>query len=99
MKNQKWSYLDFIIRLEYAFLENIYSQEVLEKTKILKNIELYYYVFQSFLKIITFMENDLTNSSTYDNNYHDELRDFLKKYCPAYHDNITDLMKKLKCSN
>ena len=45
------------------------------------------------------MENDLTNSSTYDNNYHDELRDFLKKYCPAYHDNITDLMKKLKCSN
>ena len=77
-------------------MKNIFSQEHLEKTNNLKNLELYYSVFQRFLKILIFIENDLINSNTYDNIYHDELRDVLKEYCPSHHDDITGLIEEIK---
>ena len=93
-EQSEMSYFDFIIRV--CFFEKIFSQEDLEKTNNLKNLELYYSVFQRFLKIIIFIENDLINSNTYDNIYHDELRDILKEYCPSHYDDITGLIEEIK---
>ena len=57
-------YFDFLIRKEHVFLRNFQSHEELNKSLSIKNLEPYYAIFQNFLKIIIFMENDINNSET-----------------------------------
>ena len=42
------------------------------------------------------MENYFTNCDTYENVYHDELRQFLEENCFAYSNNMTMLIEKIK---
>ena len=42
------------------------------------------------------MENDLNNSETYEDIYHDELKQFLEEECPAYSDSVTLLIEEIK---
>ena len=83
-------YFDFLIRTH--FLRNIYSYEELNKSPSIKNLEPYYANFQKFLKIMTFIENNINNSETDKTIYHYELNDFLEEYCPAYSDDVSLLL-------
>ena len=47
--NNKMYYGDFIIRYEYKFLKNIFSQEELDTTEELKSLTAYYEAFQKFI--------------------------------------------------
>ena len=42
------------------------------------------------------MENDLNNCETYENIYHDKLRQFLEENWSAYSNNMTMLINKIK---
>ena len=90
------SYFHFLIRKKHNFLRNIYSHEGLNKTPSIKNLESHYAIFQKFLKIIIFMENDINNSETYETIYHNELKDFLEEHCPAYSDEVSLLIEEVK---
>ena len=47
--NSKMYYGDYIIRYEYKFLRNMYSQEQLNWTPQMKSLEAYYEAFQSYI--------------------------------------------------
>ena len=42
------------------------------------------------------MENDINNSEICETIYHDELKDFVEKHCPAYSNDISLLIEEIK---
>lgn len=44
------------------------------------------------------MGNDLKNSITYDEIYHDDLREICQEYCPAYSDDVIALIDEIKAT-
>ena len=47
--NSEMTYGDFIIRYEYKFIRNIYTQEQLEWSDDLKSLDAYYEAFENFI--------------------------------------------------
>ena len=90
------SYSDFLIRKEHKFLRNIYSFEDLQKSKNLKDLENYHVAFQKSLGVVIFMKYGLKNSITYDDIYHDDLKEFCQKHCPAYLHDVIGLIDEIK---
>lgn len=90
------SYFDFVIRKEQVLLRNTYSNEDLQKSTNLKNLESFHLAFQKILKIMIFMENHLHNCESYENIYNDELKGFLEENCQAYSNDIRMFIEETK---
>ena len=90
------SYFDFVIRKEQVLLRNTYSNEDLQKSTNLKNLESFHLAFQKILKIMIFMENHLHNCESYENIYNDELKGFLEEICQAYSNDIRMFIEETK---
>ena len=90
------SYFDFVIRKEQVLLRNTYSNEDLQKSTNLKNLESFHLAFQKILKIMIFMENHLHNCESYENIYNDELKGFFEENCQAYSNDIRMFIEETK---
>ena len=56
---EKMSYSEFCIFEEHKFLRNIYSEEELNRTQNLKNIEMFHKSFIKILKVAVFLQSAL----------------------------------------
>ena len=49
--DNKMTFGDFIIRYEHKFLRNIYTNEEIQKSDHIKNLQSYYEIFQEYIQI------------------------------------------------
>ena len=62
-KENGMSYLDFLIKKEYAFLKNIFDEDELKKSKSICNLETCYDKMQLYLHLIRVSEVELKSAS------------------------------------
>ena len=61
VNNNETSYGDFIIQKEYKFLRNIFSEDDLQKSDAIKNLESFHEHFSKYLRLVIFAEKCLTS--------------------------------------
>ena len=76
--NSKMYYGDYIIRYEYKFLRNIYSQEQLNWSPQMKSLEAYYEAFQSYIHHSIEIFRLLNNLNLRLRDLNSDVRDFLE---------------------
>ena len=76
--NDKMYYGDYIIRYEYKFLKNIFSQEQLETSSQLKSIEAYYKAFEEYIHFAIQIYRLLNNYNTRLRDLSADVREFLE---------------------
>ena len=76
--NDKMYYGDYIIRYEYKFLKNIFSQEQLETSPELKSLEAYYEAFEQFIHFAVQIYRLLNNLNTRLRDLSADVREFLE---------------------
>ena len=101
--NSKMYYGDYIIRYEYKFLRNIYSQEQLNWSPQMKSLEAYYEVFESYIHHAIEILRLLNNMNLRLRDISSDVRNFLETnfddYDPGYIKNEimqTDIKNALK---
>ena len=86
--NSKMLYGDYIIRYEYKFLRNIYSQEQLNWSPQMKSLEAYYEAFQSYIHHAIEIFRLLNNLNVRLRDLSSDVRNFLETnfddYDPKY---------------
>ena len=92
-KENDMSYLDFLIKKEYAFLKNIFDEDDLKKSKSICNLETYYDKMQLFLHLIRVSEVELLSATFFSDISDDLLEGFLMEYCDAYQYDIEGLVE------
>lgn len=80
--NEKMSYLDFIIQKEHKLLRNVLSEDDLQKSKQINNIENYHEIFKKYLKICIFIENSFNLFKNVSECHHYELIEFINENLP-----------------
>ena len=71
-------YGDFIIRYEYAFLKNIFSEEQLQNSNDLKSLDSYYKTFEEFIDLSIQIYRILNNSNLKISDLSINARDFIE---------------------
>ena len=79
--NNKMSYGDFIIQKEHKFLRNIFSEEDLQKSDAIKNLESFHESFSRYLRLVIFAEKCVTTLKEFSECYFDELLEFINEHC------------------
>ena len=92
-KENDMSYLDFLIKKEYAFLKNIFDEDDLKKPKSICNLETYYDKMKLYLYLIRVSEVELKSSSFFSDISDDILEGFLMEYCDAYQYDVEGLVE------
>ena len=87
------SYLDFLIKKEYAFLKNIFDEDDLKKSKSICNLETYYDKMQLYLHLIRVSEVEVKSASFFSDISDDLLEGFLMEYCDAYQYDVEGLVE------
>ena len=62
-KENDMSYLDFLIRKEYAFLRNIFDEDELKQSKSICNLESYWNKMKLYLHLIKVSEIELKSAN------------------------------------
>ena len=62
-KENDMSYLDFLIRKEYAFLRNIFDEDELKQSKSICNLESYWNKMKLYLQLIKVSEIELKSAN------------------------------------
>ena len=75
------SYGDFIIQKEHKFLRNIFSEEDLQKSDAIKNLESFHESFSRYLRLVIFAEKCVTTLKEFSECYFDELLEFINEHC------------------
>ena len=76
--NNEMYYGDFIIRYEYAFLKNIFSEEQLQNSNDLKSLDSYYKMFEEFIDLSIQIYRILNNSNLKISDISINARDFIE---------------------
>ena len=87
------SYLDFLIRKEYAFLRNIFDEEELKQSKSICDIETYWNKMKLNLHLIKVSEIELKSTNFFSDISDEILLDFLMEYCDAYEYEVEELVE------
>ena len=92
-KENNMSYLDFLIRKEYAFLRNIFDEEELKQSKSICDIETYWNQMKLYLHLIKVSEIELKSANFFSDISDEMLLDFLMEYCDAYEYEVEELVE------
>ena len=87
------SYLDFLIRKEYAFLKNIFDEDELKESKSICDLESYLDKMQIYLHLIKVIEIELKPANFFSDIYDELSLSFLMEYCDAYKYDVEGLVE------
>ena len=95
------SYADFIIFKEHKFLRNMFSNEELLKTDVLKDLKPFHKKFVRFLRIAVFLQNSFKINKEFHTCFDDNLINFFRNNCPLCSDfgEIKELISDVKIKN
>ena len=96
------SYLDFLIRKEYAFIKNIYDEDDLEHSNVLCTLEKYWQMMKNYTLMIKTAEIELQSAFHFSEIQNETLQDILYKYFDVYEyevPDLTELIKKFKVNH
>ena len=92
-KENDMSYLDFLIRKEYAFLRNIFDEDELKKSKNICNLETYWNKMNLYIHLIKVSEMELKSANFFSDISDQVLLEFLMEYCDAYEYEVEALVE------
>ena len=92
-KENEMSYLDFLIREEYAFIKNIFDEEELKLSKSISNLETYWRMMKLYIHLLKVTEIELKSANFFSDIDDDFLQKFLIDYCDAYEYDIAGLIE------
>ena len=92
-KENKMSYLDFLIRKEYAFIKNIFDEEELKLSKSIRNLETYWQKMKLYIHLIKVAEIELKSANIF-SDIEDELLQKFIDYCDAYEYDVGELVEE-----
>ena len=95
-KENKMSYLDFLIRKEYAFLKNIFDEDDLKQSNVLCTLENYWQMMKNYTLMIKTAEIELQSVYHFSEIQNEALQDILYKYFDAYGYDVPDLIESIK---
>ena len=95
-KQNQMSYLDFLIRKEYAFIKNIYDEDELKISEPLSSLEKYWQMMKRYIMMIKTAEIDLQSVYHFCEIENENLQNILYEYLDAYEDNVPDLITLIK---
>ena len=87
------SYLDFLIRKEYAFLRNIFDEDELKQSKSICDLDTYWNKMKLYLYLIKVSEIELKSTNFFSDISDEILLDFLMEYCDAYEYEVEELVE------
>ena len=90
-KENEMSYLDFLIRKEYAFIKNVFDEEELKLSESINNLETYWRKMKVYIHLIKVAEIELKSAYFFSDIDDESLRNFLFDYCDAYENNVNEL--------
>ena len=93
-KENKMSYLDFLIRKEYAFIKNIFDEEELKLSKSICNLETYWQKMKLYTHLIKVAEIELKSANFFSDINDKLLENFLIDYCDAFEYDIAGLIEE-----
>ena len=95
-KENKMSYLDFLIRKEYAFIKKIYDEDDLKHSNVLCTLENYWQMMKNYTLMIKTAEIELQSVYHFSEIENETLQDILYKYFDAYEYDMPDLIELIK---
>ena len=93
-KENEMSYLDFLIRKEYAFIKNIFDEEELKLSKSISNLETYWQMMKLYTHLLKVAELELKSAIFFSDIDDELLQKFLTDYCDAYEYDVAGLIDK-----
>ena len=88
------SYLDFLIRKEYAVIKNIFDEEELQLSKSICNLETYWQKMKLYIRLLKVAETQLKSAIFFSDIDDCSLRKFLMGYCDSYEYNVAGLVEE-----
>ena len=95
-KENQMSYLDFLIRKEYAFIKNIYDEDKLKLSNVLCSLEKYWQMMKRYILMIKTAEIDLQSVYHFSEIKNENLQNILYEYLDAYEYEVPDLIDLIK---
>ena len=95
-KENQMSYLDFLIRKEYAFIKNIYDEDELKFSNVLCSLEKYWQMMKSYILMIKTAEIDLQYVYHFSEIENENLKNILYEYLDAYEYEVPDLIELIR---
>ena len=92
-KENDMSYLDFLIRKEYAFLRNIFDEDDLKQSKSICDLESYWNKMNLYLHLVKVSEIELKSANFFSDISDELLLNFLMEYCDAYEYEVEELVE------
>ena len=93
-KENEMSYLDFLIRKEYAFIKNIFDEEELKLSKSISNLETYWQKMKLYIHLLKVAEIQLKSANIFSDIHDELLQKFLIDYCDAYEYDVAGLIEE-----
>ena len=95
-RENQMSYLDFLIRKEYAFIKNIYDENELKTSVVLSSLDKYWQMMKCYITMIKTAEIDLQAVHHFSEIENENLQSILYKYLDAYEYDVPDLISLIK---
>ena len=81
LQKEKMLYGDFIIKKEYKFLRNIFSEKELMSSAAIKNLQSFHKNFCKFLQVVVYLQNSINSIKDFSECFYDELAEFCNEFC------------------
>ena len=88
------SYLDFLIRKEYAFIKNIFDENELKQSKSICNLKTYWQMMKLYIHLLKVAEMELKSANFFSDIGDELLQKFLIDYCDGYEDDVAGLIEQ-----
>ena len=95
-KENQMSYLDFLIRKEYAFIKNIYDEDDLKFSNVLCSLEKYWQMMKRYILMIKTAEIDLQPVYHFSEIENEILQSIRYEYLDTYEYEVPDLIELIK---
>ena len=93
-KENDMSYLNFLIRKEYAFLRNIFDEDDLKQSKSICNLKTYWDKMKLYIHLLRVSEMELKSAYCYSDINDELLKNFLMEYYDAYEYKVDELIEE-----
>ena len=93
-KENNMSYLDFLIRKEYAFIRNIFDEDDLKQSKSICDLKTYWNKMKLHIHLLRVSEMELKSAYFYSDINEELLKNFLMEYCDAYEYRVDELIEE-----
>ena len=88
------SYLDFLIRKEYAFIRNIFDEDDLKQSKSICDLKTYWNKIKLYIHLLRVSEMELKSAYFYSDINDELLKNFLMEYCDTYEYRVDELIEE-----